>query len=304
MQVCDWSLPRVKDDDLSPPRARGRSRVDEDLSPPRRNVSTEREADLSPPRRRHDSPDLSPPRKRGQAIESADLSPPRRRNSPSRREDLSPPRRRAPVAKENNDQSPPRKRARHDSDSEDETNKSGPISSRTRHDSDSDAGYVSGKELTQAMLDKKKEQDLRFKTLDDETTGRTAETVYRDKKGKKVDPSKMTAQEREEYELKNMVWGKGLVQMEERKALQDRIEEEKNKPFARTVEDKEMNDELKAVERWGDPMAGKIKKSQSSNRPKYQGPYPPNRYGIAPGYRWDGVDRSNGFERQRFVEQV
>ena len=139
------------------------------------------------------------------------------------------------------------------------------------------AGYVSGKELTQAMLDKKKEQDLRFKTLDDETTGRviwrsyecllltivltqTAETVYRDKKGKKVDPSKMTAQEREEYELKNMVWGKGLVQMEERKALQDRIEEEKNKPFARTVEDKEMNDELKAVERWGDPMAGKIKK--------------------------------------------
>ena len=138
LQVCDWSLPRVKDDDLSPPRARGRSRVDEDLSPPRRNVSTEREADLSPPRRRHDSPDLSPPRKRGQAIESADLSPPRRRNSPSRRDDLSPPRRRAPVAKEDNDQSPPRKRARHDSDSEDETNKSGPIISKKRHDSDSD----------------------------------------------------------------------------------------------------------------------------------------------------------------------
>ena len=25
-------------------------------------------------------------------------------------------------------------------------------------------------------------------------------------------------------------------------------------PFARTVEDKDMNDELKAVTRWGDPM--------------------------------------------------
>eukprot|EP01027_Heterolobosea_sp_BB2_P023830 GEZU01035848.1.p1 GENE.GEZU01035848.1~~GEZU01035848.1.p1 ORF type:complete len:515 (-),score=130.80 GEZU01035848.1:36-1544(-) len=295
--------------------------------------------DIEAPRRtRHDSPDLEAPRRRRH--DSPDLDIPRRPRPSSSAEnkadsDLEVPRKRPHGgAQPDDDLEPPRKTrtvvSTHDSDDLDvprrkpEPEPAAAAASEKRMSSGMMAGLRIAAQIAEDAERKRREERERLRKMDPAMSGRDTETVYRDKHGRKMDPLQMHLAEQEakkkkrpgeeEDELRKYEWGTGLVQKEQKEDLQKRLEEEKHKPFARYADDIDMNAELMDRDRWGDPMAGliskkskKSKKDKSSGeieKPVYRGPPPPpNRFGIMPGHRWDGVDRSNGFEKQLFLSK-
>ena len=98
---------------------------------------------------------------------------------------------------------------------------------------------------------------------------------------------------------------KGDVQRAAAQKRKEQLAEAKFMPVTRYADDVELNDELKEKERWNDPAAAFLVKKDKgrsvTGKPLYAGPAMPNRYGIRPGYRWDGVDRGNGFEKEYFA---
>ena len=142
------------------------------------------------------------------------------------------------------------------------------------------------------------------------------ETVYRDKRGRKLDmlnefmrqeaikAGKAVAEKQEEYE-----WGLGTKQKEEAALRKEELENIANEPIAPRKDDPRLDAMYREKIHADDPMAEyMLKKKQAKKakaaaasgkplKPSYKGPPPPpNRFGISPGYRWDGRDRGNGWE--------
>jgi len=151
------------------------------------------------------------------------------------------------------------------------------------------------------------------------------ETIYRDAAGRRIDISMKRAEvraaeeERRRAEKKEREDAMGAVQLRQREERKKELDEAKFLTVARGADDEDMNEELKAQSRWGDPMAGYMAEKRAeegvgperdggmtttttttTKRRVYAGAAPPNRYGIPPGWRWDGVDRGNGFEKEWF----
>lgn len=327
----------AKDVDMSPPRKR---RVWNDTPELEMKPLSTRDADISPPRRRRARNDTPESDMKSLSSRDVDISPPRRRRTrndtpspePKARPsaDLSPPRRRQKGIQslpDISDVSPPRRGSRAQGDSradqatDSSTTKQGPKT-----------GLVSGKDIKEEIDRTKKEDWLRFQEMDPLVSGRNAEPVYRDKiTGQRMSKeeflkSKKKKEEKEKPKEIKLEWGKGLAQKREMEVRLQELEGEKDKPFARSRDDPELDTMLKERVRWGDPMAHLVKKKQfdpilpdfgANDKMKDSGfiipqeipshswikrglDAAPNRYGIRPGRHWDGVDRSTGYEKQLF----
>eukprot|EP01119_Soliformovum_irregulare_P015412 TRINITY_DN4334_c0_g1_i1.p1 TRINITY_DN4334_c0_g1~~TRINITY_DN4334_c0_g1_i1.p1 ORF type:complete len:466 (-),score=140.53 TRINITY_DN4334_c0_g1_i1:102-1499(-) len=334
----DISPPRRKrhdsDDDMSPPRKsmassskdvspprRRRHDSDNDMSPPRKTTASKRDA--SPPRRRrHDSDDdMSPPRK-ASASSTKDSSPPRRRRHDSD-DDKSPPRR-------------PKDSSRRDDSSSSRSHRDS-SSHRSSRDApppmELKSGLITGRELVDEEKRKQKDTAMRFAREDPKNLGKDAQTVYRDARGRVLSINEIIAQQEGKKNAieEELEWGTGLAQKKAREDRAREIEDLTNKPFARSIADVDLNDHYRSTDRWGDPLAGlakkdsvkveEEKKARKSSimddigfeivignpsvtkftkyaKRRWNGALPLNRFNIVPGNCWDGVDRSNGFEKE------
>jgi len=138
------------------------------------------------------------------------------------------------------------------------------------------------------------------------------DTVVRDKKtGKRVASSAMDpARQKAIDEEKQRALNTGTVQKQQAAHQATVMASMQHASFARHADDSGLEEARRNTIRSGDPMAAfgrktqKVQKSkkkrkevENDTKPIYKGPPPkPNRFGIKPGFRWDGVSRGNGFE--------
>lgn len=177
------------------------------------------------------------------------------------------------------------------------------------------AGLQTADQVAAALERRKKAERRAMKDAGQDSSGLAQETIYRDATGRVINVAmkraqlRQQAEEEERREREAAENAKGDVQKREKEARRAALQEAKTMTVARYADDKQMNDELRDRQRWNDPMAQLVGTKQASEkksdrrsmRATYQGAFEPNRYGIKPSWRWDGVDRSNGFERKWFA---
>ncbi|XP_013197651.1 BUD13 homolog [Amyelois transitella] len=313
------------DSDLSPPRRRT-EKVKERKRPSRwgdaDDVEIKRDSAKSKQRSRSKSPkksqgydsDLSPPRKsRKDSPKRSQKSDKQKHRSQNSDSDLSPPPRNRRNSKDRKRKSvsfsPPRndKDRYRNSDSPPPTNKK-----MARTLEGKMAGLQNAVQLREENEQFRRKEDEAFKKMTDDVSGRNARAVSR--KGKREtsedrQKQREKAERQKELDEKYKKWSKGIKQVEAQEARVQDYLHEASKPLARHKDDRDLEATLKDVERDGDPMLKYIREKKRERgelgpeKPTYKGSFPPNRFNIRPGYRWDGVDRSNGYEKKYFETQ-
>lgn len=184
-------------------------------------------------------------------------------------------------------------------------------SSTAKMESGAHAGLQTADQVTAQLKHKQAEERRRFLRDGDEHSGKGKETIYRDASGRIINVAMKRAEARKKADKEaaeaaaELEAQKGEVQRAQQEQRKERLHDAKFMPVARYADDAELNEELREKQMWNDPAATFLQKKKLSKsvsgKPLYQGSAAPNRYGIRPGYRWDGVDRGTGFEKEWFA---
>ena len=124
------------------------------------------------------------------------------------------------------------------------------------------------------------------------------QTVFRDASGRKISENEWKRLNSAHREVPTETHDGGIVQNAQAGELQRQLDLAKELPLSRYQKD--IVDQKR--QRADYPMAPPSQSSEIeqvskyTGIPTYKGAFPPNRFDIAPSYKWDGIDRSNGFE--------
>lgn len=156
------------------------------------------------------------------------------------------------------------------------------------------------------------------------------QTIYRNAQGQKIDINEKLKQDelhQQQIEARkrkiNQQRNAGDTEAIKRQKYQDDLEKAKNARTTVHANDELLNKEMKSKIHEDDPLLAisnslggdgdtaaaaakqriNVPTSTTGRKLYNKGPPPLNRFNILPGYRWDGVDRSNGFEKKWFDKQ-
>jgi pre-mRNA-splicing factor CWC26 len=184
------------------------------------------------------------------------------------------------------------------------------------------AGLVSGQKLREEAAQVRAERKAKLEAMPDSETGKNADTVYRSKTGQKIGREEWVEQQQKkrkkkmsEYPEQELAWGGGLKQQSNKEQQMAEDSRVAAQPFARFEPDAGALDGMHEKQAWHDPMskyeadeddlgegksasAAAAVSTQVAKKPKCPHPPWPNRFGILPGYRWDGAVRGNGYEKR------